>query len=55
MGKIRILQKRTIAYQLIIGIILLCFVSTVFFLSSDADDLGLPVGKWDENKFIMEV
>ncbi|MBQ2467308.1 MAG: hypothetical protein II506_06000 [Lachnospiraceae bacterium] len=50
MGKIRILQKRTIAYQLIIGIILLCFVSTVFFLSSDADDLGLPVGKWDENE-----
>lgn len=49
MGKIRILQKRTIAYQLIIGIILLCFVSTVSLLSTDADDLGLPVGKWEES------
>lgn len=49
MGKIRILQEKTTAYQLFLGIIFLCLVSTVFLLFTDADELGLPVGKWEES------
>lgn len=47
MGKIRIWREKTIIFQFI-GILLLCFVSAMLLLPTDAEDLGLPAGKWLE-------